>query len=343
MKKPQNLQANQRWEQEPKNKGYIMKIESYEMQMQSQHFLSVEYEKEISFSTMLRMPDLDKPEEEEADLSPVLLDEKQVDPLVDGRLRTIGEIIQSLMGMLEQKAQTIPVVSIHERYAEHESLSFSTTGHIKTDKGSFDIDLNFNMSRDFVIENRIDIFDSFDPLVINLCGDIPDLSQNSFSFDLDNDGESDQISKLGSGSGFLALDKNDDGIINQGSELFGTLTGDGFGELSEYDLDSNNWIDENDSIFDKLRIWLKNEDDNEKELVGLGEVGIGAIFLGSAQSEFTYKTSFNETLGEMKSCGIFLNENGSCGNISQIDFSSRNNHDDEKKESKKPLEQLLQA
>ena len=174
------------------------------------------------------------------------------------------------MGMLKQKSQEpreVQFMSIHERYEEHESISFSTKGHIKTDKGCLDIDLNFNMSRDFVTENRIDVFDSFDPLVINLDGDLPNLSSDTFSFDLDNDGESDQISKLGSRSGFLALDKNDDGIINQGSELFGTMTGNGFGELSEYDLDANNWIDENDSIFDKLRIWLKNEDDNEKVML----------------------------------------------------------------------------
>ena len=316
-----------------------MKIESYEMQMQSQHSFSMEYQQDISFESMLKMP-----QEKKVDFNP---SEKYDDNRnISDMLRTIDQIIHNLMGMLEEKSQEakeVPVVSIHERYEEHESLSFSTKGHIQTEDGSIDIDLNFSMSRDFAIENRIDIFDSFDPLVINLDGCMPNLSSDTFSFDLDNDGESDQISKLGFGSGFLALDKNDDGIINQGSELFGTITGNGFGELSEYDKDSNRWIDENDSIFDKLRIWLKNEDNNEKELVGLGEIGIGAIYLGSTSSEFTYKTSFNQTLGEMKSCGIFLNENGSCGNISQIDFSSRKDHDDEKKESKKPLEKLLQA
>ena len=316
-----------------------MKIESYEMQMQSQHSFSMEYKREISFETMLQVP-----EEKKVDINPI--QEYDANKNISDMLRTMDEIIHNLMGMLKQKSQEpreVQFMSIHERYEEHESISFSTKGHIKTDKGYLDIDLNFNMSRDFVTENNIDVFDSFDPLVINLDGDLPNLSSDTFSFDLDNDGESDQISKLGSRSGFLALDKNDDGTINQGSELFGTMTGNGFGELSEYDLDANNWIDENDSVFDKLRIWLKNEDNNEKELVGLGEVGIGAIFLGSTTSEFTYKTSFNEVLGEMKSCGVFLNENGSCGSISQIDFVAQNNHDDEKKESKKPLEELLQA
>jgi len=317
-----------------------MRIESYEMQMQSQHSFSMKFEKEISFSTMLEVLrpevnlDLIKPQRYDANRN------------INDMLKTIDEIIQSLMGMLQQKSQEakeVPRISIYESYEEHESLSFSTIGHIKTEKGTLDIDLNFNMTRDFAVEHRIDIFDKLDPLVINLNGDIPNLTSDYFSFDLDNDGKSDQISKLGVGSGFLALDKNKDGLINQGSELFGTITGNGFGELSQYDNDNNNWIDENDAIFDKLRIWLKNGDENEKELVGLGEMGVGAIFLGSTDSEFTYKTSFNETLGEMKSSGIFLNENGSCGTVSQIDFTKKENHDDKKKESKNLLDELLQA
>ena len=317
-----------------------MRIESHDIQMQSQHSFSMKFEEEISFSTMLQYP-----QKQQVDL--IQAPKYDANRNISDMLRTVDEIIASLMTMLQDKfantEEEVPVVSIYKSYEEHESLSFSTVGKVQTDKGCLDLDLNFNMTRDFAIENRIDIFDSFDPLVINLSGDLPNLSSNTFTFDLDNDGTSEQISKLGIGSGFLALDKNDDGIINQGSELFGTITGNGFSELSKYDLDANNWIDENDSIFDKLRIWLKNEDNNEKELVGLGEMGLGAIFLGSTSSEFTYKTSFNETLGEMKSSGIFLNEDGSVGTVSQIDFASRKNHDDESEVEKKPLEKLLQA
>ncbi len=39
--------------------------------------------------------------------------------------------------------------------------------------------------------------------------------------------------------------------INDGSELFGTSSGDGFKDLATYDEDENGWIDENDSIFSK--------------------------------------------------------------------------------------------
>jgi hypothetical protein len=347
-----------------------MKIESHEIAMQSQHTLKrVELEAMMSFSTFFTGAPVSKEATAKLQNMHETKPQNGVGAFLTDHGKTLNEIIQNLINMLSKKRQPVEEeaseeevfgysrFSLLQRYEEHEKLDFSTMGHIKTDKGDLDINLNFSMSRSFMIENRIDLYSSFDPLVINLGGDIPDLSTNTFSFDLDNDGEKDQISSLGSGSGFLALDKNLDGVVNQGSELFGTLTGDGFGELSEYDKDGNHWIDENDSIFDKLRIWLKNEDNNEKELVGLGEVGIGAIFLDSASSEFTYKTNMNQTLGEMKSCGIFLNEDGTCGNITQIDFASRAKEQEQEKRkeefelakenanvtTEEPLATLLQA
>ena len=329
-----------------------MKIQSHEIAMQSQH---TEYksilESTMSFETYFTsLPEDIKPQE--APEEQIKTHESCMCSYLHDQDRSIGAMIQKLIQMLQQrvaKNDVQPVdeeningyvhMSSYQKFEEHESLDFSTIGTIKTDTGTFDINLDFSMSRSFVVENQIDIYAPFDPLVINLGGMIPDLSTDTFSFDLDNDGVKDQISKLGSGSGFLALDKNKDGEINQGSELFGTLTGNGFGELSAYDEDSNDWIDENDSIFDSLQIWLKNEDGNEKELVGLGEVGIGAIYLDSTMSEFTYKTATNQTLGEMKSSGIFLYENGEVGNISQIDLAMRET--DSTKEE--PLATLLQA
>lgn len=131
--------------------------------------------------------------------------------------------------------------------------------------------------------------------------------------------EGDQISLLKNGSGFLALDRNSNGKIDDGGELFGTKSGDGFGDLSKYDDDDNGWIDSNDAIFDKLRIWSKTS--NKDELLALGEVGIGAIFLGNTQTPFSLKSESNELLGEMRKSGMVLFENFKAGVISHIDMA----------------------
>ena len=313
-----------------------MKIQSHDLKMQTEHSFSQTYEEsELSFMTFLQPVKLQKEQETQTD-----------EPTTISSHTTISELIASLMNSLQRRSnvelpqqdestqnQFMSVFSYKERYEESESMSFSTLGHIQTENSEIDINLNFSMSRSFMVENQIDIYSAFDPLVINLDGILPELSSDTFSFDLDNDGEEDQISKLTSGNGFLALDKNEDGEINQGSELFGTLTGNGFGELAKYDKDHNDWIDENDSIFNKLRIWLKNEDTQERELIGLGEAGVGAIYLNATASEFTYKTESNQTLGELKGCSFYLNEDGTCGNVSQIDLAKK----------EEPLAELLQA
>ncbi len=128
-------------------------------------------------------------------------------------------------------------------------------------------------------------------------------------------------SKLGAGSGFLALDKNGDGIINDGSELFGALTGNGFAELAKYDQDGNGWIDEADEIFNKLLIWQKDEQGNDV-LRGLGAAGVGAIYLGSANTNFSLNSATdNHTNAVIRQTGMFLYENGESGTMQQVDFA----------------------
>jgi hypothetical protein len=229
-------------------------------------------------------------------------------------------------------------------YYEKESYTFATQGSIQTDSGSFNIDVGVSMSRSFMMTHSIETSKFFDPLVINLDGAVGSLNEQTFKFDLDNDGKKDQISTLGEGSGFLALDRNSNGKIDQGSELFGTLGGNGFSELAKYDQDNNNWIDESDDIFDKLRIWFKNSEESEGELIGLGEKGIGAIYLQPQSGQYTYKTDQNQSLGELKSSSIFLNENGTVGHIAQIDFALQNQIDKKGDVTfKSPLQDLLQA
>ena len=103
-----------------------------------------------------------------------------------------------------------------------------------------------------------------DPLVINFNGSAAQLTSTKFSFDIDTDGTTENISFAAPGSGFLALDKNHDGKINDGSELFGPASGNGFKELAAYDQDGNQWIDENDAVFSRLKVWSKDGEGKDR-------------------------------------------------------------------------------
>ncbi|MBR4720074.1 MAG: hypothetical protein IKP31_07525 [Lachnospiraceae bacterium] len=212
-------------------------------------------------------------------------------------------------------------------FYESEDVSYQTTGTVVTADGrEIDFNLSFQMSRSFEQyyekEHTLNIGKLCDPLVINLDTDIASVSDQKFMFDIDSDGIKDSISTLNKGSGFLALDLNGDGVINDGSELFGTASGDGFKDLSVYDSDGNGWIDEADEIWDKLLIYSPNED-GSSSLYGLSEKGVGAIFLGNVSTDFSLNNSTDNSVNAViRKTGMFLFENGMAGTVQHLDVAS---------------------
>ena len=212
-------------------------------------------------------------------------------------------------------------------YSESEQTTMQASGVIKTSDGKeikFSLDLTMQRQYSETSSTEIRVGDAArktDPLVINFDGTAAQLSEQRFAFDLNSDGKTEQINAPTSGSGFLALDKNGDGKINNGSELFGPRTGNGFGELAKYDSDKNGWIDENDSIFKQLKVWAKDAAGNDK-LSGLAALGVGAISLHSIATPFDIKTASNQLLGNVQASSVYLNENGSVGSVQQVDLTA---------------------
>jgi hypothetical protein len=226
---------------------------------------------------------------------------------------------------LARAAEPGLVYQRQERYVEQERMSFNAQGTVRTTDGrQIDFSVALNMSREFVQESNLEIRAGsavkIDPLVINFDGLGAALTQTRFEFDLDSDGTAEQIASLRPGNGYLALDRNGDGIINNGSELFGPTTGRGFAELAVFDEDGNNFIDEGDSIYHQLRIWMINED-GSSQLAALGDKNIGAIFLGHVSSPFQLKSADNQSLGEIAHSSIYLTENGKVGVVQEINIT----------------------
>ncbi|HET7774874.1 MAG TPA: VCBS repeat-containing protein [Azospira sp.] len=213
----------------------------------------------------------------------------------------------------------------HESYTEVEQTSFSAQGTVRTSDGkTISFDLNLEMSRLYHEESNISIRagDAVkkDPLVLNFSGTAAQLTDQRFAFDIDADGKNDMINFAGGGSGFLFFDKNGDGKATDGSELFGTRSGDGFAELAAYDDNQNGWIDENDAIFDKLRLWTKNAN-GQDQFGTLAANGVGALALAHLGTPFEVKDTQNKLQASVLASGVFLQENGGVGSIQQLDLT----------------------
>lgn len=242
-----------------------------------------------------------------------------------------GNVQTGADGLLTMKPRTLitnlRVLNYSQEtfFEETESTSFSTVGTVRTADGrEINFNVNVGMSREFQEYYRDDLelasFTMCDPLVINLDTDVAQLQDQTFYFDIDADGKPDEVSQLGAGSGYLALDKNGDGSVNDGSELFGTASGNGFADLAKYDEDGNGWIDENDAVWEKLKIWAKDQNGNDV-LYRLADKGVGAICLQNASTDFTQKGLGGQTLGAVRSTGVFLYENGNVGTVQHVDVA----------------------
>ncbi len=209
-------------------------------------------------------------------------------------------------------------------YTESETTSFSAAGVVRTADGAeIRFELGFAMSRSYSESVSLSVRAGDprlkDPLVLDFGGPAAALSDVRFEFDLDADGTLDQMPVLG-GSGLLAFDRNHNGRIDDGRELFGPSTGNGFAELAALDEDGNGWIDEGDAAWSQLRVW-RPDAEGKGSVQSLKEAGVGAFYLGRVDTAFSLNNTANETQGLMRASSIYLRADGSAGTVSQIDLA----------------------
>jgi hypothetical protein len=135
------------------------------------------------------------------------------------------------------------------------------------------------------------------PIVLDLDGDgVETTSVNAGGyFDHDGNGFAEQTGLAASDDGTLVMDRNNDGIINDGKELFGnetlladgTKAANGFQALADLDSNADGKIDINDTAFAQLKVWQDIDGDGysaSDELKTLSDLGIQSINTGYVDS-----------------------------------------------------------
>ena len=168
------------------------------------------------------------------------------------------------------------------------------------------------------------------PLAIELYGEelLTTSVEDGVSFDMDGDGMAEQTAWLKKGSGFLVWDKNGDGMVNDGTEMFGEATVMSDGKRAEngveaskdLDSDNNNIINQYDELWGELRIWHdenSNGKTEEGELSLLSDWDIQSISLDFAEINLKDEAD-NKILFESE---VVL-ENGERRKVADIDFQN---------------------
>lgn len=162
-----------------------------------------------------------------------------------------------------------------------------------------------------------------DPLIINFDGQDVEFSKEKFDFDLDADGDLEALPQFKNGAGFLAFDKNQNGIIDDGKELFGPQTGNGFDELEVYDENFDGVIDNQDSIFMQLSIWKNPGEKNDEGLdvlQSLSDAGIQNIGLLRILEERTIRDDSSDVVAFQKEKSSAKFAEGGVNSVQELDF-----------------------
>lgn len=170
------------------------------------------------------------------------------------------------------------------------------------------------------------------PLVLDLDGDgveTTGLKSNTY-FDHDGNGFSENTGWAGKDDGILIYDRNCNGEIDDGSELFGNNTilsngkkaANGFEALKDLDSNKDGIFDANDAAFGNVKIW-KDANGNGKldagELLTLLEAGVAGINL-----DYNNQNVTDANGNKHSQTGSYTKTDGTMGAISDVWFDANN-------------------
>jgi len=164
-------------------------------------------------------------------------------------------------------------------------------------------------------------------MVLDLNGDgINTLSYaEGVQFDLHETGKQVRTGWVTSGDGLLVLDRNGDGVINNGGELFGSSTtlasgakaATGYEALADLDSNADGVIDSTDAVFANMKVWVDGNADGVSqgnELSTLNDLGITKLSL-AAQT-----TSIVDNGNVVGLTSSFETSNGQVGTMADVWF-----------------------
>jgi Ca2+-binding RTX toxin-like protein len=177
-----------------------------------------------------------------------------------------------------------------------------------------------------VASDEFEVFQTSSPIILDLDGDGVEtraLGSGTY-FDHAGDGFREETGWVGSDDGLLVLDRNGNGQIDDGRELFGNLTplasgtaaGDGYEALAELDTNGDGRVDAGDPAWAQVRVWRDTDGDGvstAEELHTLSAVGVAALATTSTPSTFV-----DEEGNEHRLVGALTRMDGTVGATADV-------------------------
>ncbi|GAB2934956.1 hypothetical protein [Rheinheimera gaetbuli] len=197
----------------------------------------------------------------------------------------------------------------------YQAVQANFSGQLQMQDGSsvsfnFELSMQVSWARYSYIEQPLQ-----DPLIVSLDNSPAKLTDSHTDFDLFNNGTAVQLPQLAAQQFYLAYDRNNDKQVNNGAELFGPQSGQGFAELAAFDDNGNGFIDPGDDIWQYLYLWRPKQD-----LLTMAEAKLGAFSVSSAATPMPLLDKQQQKQGEIQRSGLAFTEDARPVLVQQIDL-----------------------
>ena len=227
-------------------------------------------------------------------------------------------------------------VSVTTLSTEQQQLNFTMQGEFILDNQTVNLSYQLNLSASYSSMSKIETTAAAlkDPLVIQFgtrsIGHITDYAQ----LDINSDSKQDDLPIFSGDVGYLVFDKNQNNRVDDGRELFGPRTNNGFDELAQLDSNNNGFFDSQDENYSQVYIWQpqhsennsntgSSSESNKQNLVSLSQAGIKAISLNAIATQFNFRDQRQENNGEisaqLKQTSFAITDNNQTVGVHQID------------------------
>jgi len=192
---------------------------------------------------------------------------------------------------------------------------------LPNDLNDVEIGTPFSAAQRFVPPRR-------DPLTIDLDGDgietVPASSTDPILFDHDGDGIKTGTGWVHPDDGFLVMDRNSNGVIDDGMELFGDATSlytggkaaDGFAALRQEDTNNDGKVDNLDANWADLKVWRDLNQD------GVSQAGELSTMDQAGIAEFNVARIFNNQIlpdgNQIADLGTYTKTDGSISTMGDV-------------------------
>jgi len=245
---------------------------------------------------------------------------------VNGTLSSINDIFSApsaeLINIDGQSFQQGDLLSVEQWRSHEQHLNYQVQGVFNVNDQELSLDYNFALSSEQVSYSKIEVSAAAlkDPIIVQFGSQGLGNIKGQQDFAINQDNTLDSLPIFSGDVGYLVYDKNNNQQADNGNELFGPTTGQGFTELAQLDSNNNGFIDPDDQQFEQLYLWQPNGDiDQIEQLLSLAEAKIQAISLSAISTPFDFYDQQGEIQAQLRLSSFAISESGNGRGVHQID------------------------